>query len=101
MPDQNVAKTIARQIGNQALTMMGASNLVSDQNSLTFKVGRNAKGVTHVVVRLNAHDYYDVEFVRFSMRAKEMRSVKAYREDVPVDALHAILEAETGLYLSL
>jgi len=96
-----IAETIRRQIGHKALYMMGAKNLIASANGLTFKIMRNAKKVTHVVVTLNALDLYDIEFVRCNVRAKEMRKTMSESNGVYADSLHAALEMHTGLATSL
>ena len=98
-----IANTISTQIGRQAFFMMGAKNLVGHESALSFKVGRNSKGVTHVMVTLTADDLYTVEFIKINMhpRAKEMRKVLATVEGIYVDQLHTTIEGGTGLYLSL
>lgn len=97
-----IANEIASQIGNRAFAMMGAKNLVGDEKSLSWKVGRNAKSVTHVTITLDvASDTYQIEFIRCNMRAKVIRKVLASFEGVYADQLHQLIEAETGLYLSL
>ena len=97
----NTAKQIVDQIGNRAFTMMGASNLAAGNDHLSFKVGQNAKRVTHITVTLDASDTYSVEFIRCNLRAKEMRKVLASESNIYADQLHALIERETGLYLSL
>ena len=98
MNDMTVAKTIASQIGNKALFMIGAKNLAGSENSLHFKVGRNSMGVTHVVVTLNSLDLYDMEFL--SCRGTS-RKVKAEANGVYDDMLRKLIETHTGLYTSL
>ncbi len=97
-----VAKTIAKQIGGKALFMMGAKSLTGSEESLTFKVGRGAKGpkgsVTHIKITLEPTDTYTLEafFVRgttFKTRAKV--------EGAYAEMIHPFLKAETGMALSL
>lgn len=105
----NTAQTIAAQIGNRAFAMMGAKNLLGGDNHLQFKVGKNAKGVTHITVTLDPSDTYTVKFdkvtpYRMDRRTGEMKGgVKtlAEVEGVYVDSLKTTIEANTGLYLSL
>ena len=98
MSNLAVANEIRNQIGNRGLMMMGAKNLAGSENSLHFKVGRNSKGVTHVVVTLNGMDLYDVEFL--SCRAGT-RKVKSEASGIYNDMLKDALEEGTGMYLSL
>ena len=52
--------------GNRFIMMVGAKNLVVDKskNELHMKIGRNAKGVSHVRIRLSSMDLYDMEFLQ-------------------------------------
>jgi len=93
-----IASTIASQIGNRAFAMMGAKNLVAGDKSLTFKVGTNAKKVTHIVVELEPSDTYTVRFVRVSRGGAVVSNVS---QDVYADSLHTVIQNHTGLYLSL
>ena len=78
--------------------MLGAKNLVDTGKGLTFKVGRNAKGVTHVTIELLPSDTYRVHFQRVWGTKV---TTKADHSDVYVDSLHRIIESETGMYTSL
>ncbi len=98
METLTVAKTIANQIGNGALFMIGAKNLAGDDNSLSFKIGRNSKSVTHIRVTLNSLDLYDVEFLRCNKNGIKKVSVAS---GVYNDMLNSIIETHTGLYTSL
>ena len=101
MADMHVANTIRDQIGHRALTMMGARNLTGDTDRLIWKVGRNAKRVTAVVVILDPSDTYTVEFWHQKrMPSGEMVKLASH-SGVYFDMLHAIIEKETGFYLSL
>lgn len=96
--DLTVANTIRDQIGNRAFVMMGATNLLGSSDSLQFKVGSNAKKVTHVRIVLDKSDTYTVSFHRcHGASIKELASVS----DVYVEQLHPTIETHTGLYLSL
>jgi hypothetical protein len=93
-----VGRTIAEQIGTRAFMMMGAKNLMASDTSLQFKVGRNAKGVTNIVIRLDPSDTYTVRFAR--VRGSKITDL-AVISDVYADSLHVVIEEHTGLYLSL
>lgn len=101
MSDLRVAETIRAQIGRGAFVMMGAKNLIGGDDYLSWKVGRNAKRVTHVTVTLKLTDLYTVEFLRCSLKAKNPREVLEVSEGIYWDQLHAAIEAGTGMYLSL
>lgn len=97
----NVANEISRQIGNRAFAMMGAKNLLGSEDSLQFKVGRNAKRVTHIRVTLDPSDTYRVEFIRVGRAPMFKTTPVADFDGVYADTLHALIESNTGLYLSL
>lgn len=93
-----VANTIKDQLGRKALVMMGAKNLVGDKNSLSFRIGRNSKGVNYIKITLTPMDLYDVEFG--AIRGTNYK-VKYKAEGIYVDQLHDTIERNTGMYLSL
>lgn len=94
-----VAVTILEQIGgNRFVAMTGAKNLVAGKDSLSMKIGRNAKGVNHVTIRLNADDLYDITFG--SIRGANYK-IKSKAEGVFADMLCEVFEDHTGLYTSL
>ena len=92
-----VARTIQKQLG-KALVMLGAKNLVGGDNYLSFRIGRNSKGVNYVKITLNAKDYYDMEFG--AIRGMKYK-VKSYVKDVPVENMHSTIEDHTGMATSL
>ena len=95
-----IAQTIAQQIGKQALFMLGAKNLVASENALTFKVGRNAKRVTHIKVELNGYDLYDITYYKITNRGLNVIELHTSTM-VYFDQLHADFEAQTGMYTKL
>ena len=96
-----VAETIRQQIGNMAFLMLGAKDLVGSETEkfLQFKVGRNAKSVSHIRVTLTPADTYTVTAYRMR-RSKGVLESKELdtREDVYVDSLHSVIESLTGMY---
>jgi hypothetical protein len=99
----NVAQAILAQLGGQRfLVMTGARNLVGDaqreRGSLSFKVGKNAKGVTHVRITLQADDLYRVESLK--LRGVSVAAL-ATADGVYADQLRATFTAQTGLDTSL
>lgn len=94
----SVADTIAAQIGNRALFMIGAKNLCGSADALSFKVGRNDKRVTHIRIRLTPADVYTVEFL--NCRGFNLTVIDT-RENVYADSLLAVIETGTGLRTSL
>jgi hypothetical protein len=98
MSDMTVANTILDQIGRRALIMIGAKTPVGDEKSVRFKIGRNEKSVTHVVVTLDPSDTYTLSFLRArGVTAKEVSNASF----VYADQLRSVIEKHTGLYTSL
>lgn len=97
-----VAKIIAQQIGNRAFAMLGARNLTLDTKSLTFKIGRNSKSVTHIQVILDPSDTYTVKFIRSRIKDGVPTVTVVHTDsDVYVDSLHQVIESGTGMRTSL
>ena len=102
--NEDVAKTIAKQIGNRAFYMMGAKNLVKGKEKgkdyLGFRIGRNSKGINYIKVFYNAsQDLYEIEFGFVNI--KKGFNVKKSVKGVYVDQLHRIISANTGMTLNL
>jgi len=92
------ARIIHRQIGHRAFAMMGARDILDCGETLQWKVGRNAKKITCVRVTLAPTDTYTVEF--FRGHGLKMKKAAQF-EGIYVDSLHALIESNTGLFLSL
>lgn len=91
-----VHATILEQLGgNRFRVMTGAKDFVSAGNGLSFRIGRNAKRVSHARITLRADDTYKVEFLRYS--ARHGLQTLAVCEQVYADRLQATFTAETGL----
>jgi hypothetical protein len=96
---QQVAKTILQQLGgNKFIAMTGAKNFGSSRNSLQFKIGRNSKSISHVIITLKSSDLYDVEFIR--MRGTSRKVVKKLK-GVYGDMLPKIFKKYTGMNVRL
>jgi hypothetical protein len=94
-----IAQTIMQQIGGRAFFMIGASNFVAQADGgLSFKVGKNAKGVTHLNIELDPSDTYSVRALRVTKRSIAQKGSQCF---VYADQLHTAIEALTGLYTSL
>lgn len=94
-----IAHEILKQLGgNRFIAMTGASNLTGRPDGLSFKIGKNAKKVTHVRVTLTAMDDYDVEFL--SVRGTTIKPVASV-SGVYADNLRQSFESNTGLYTTL
>jgi hypothetical protein len=95
MTDLTVAKIILEQLGgDRFVAMTGATSFIGTEDSLTFRVGRNPKGVSHVRVTLASADLYAVTF---------FHTGKAPRigGDVPCDMLQDVFFEHTGLHTRL
>jgi hypothetical protein len=81
--------------------MMGARELLADDRTLIFRIGKNANGVNRISVTLDWDDTYTVKFLRQS--GAPMFTVRTVSEVSMVHAedLRRVLESGTGLYLSL
>jgi hypothetical protein len=95
MTDLTVAKTIFERLGgDRFIDMTGATGFIGTEDSLTFRVGRNPKGVSHVRVTLASADLYAVTF---------FHTGKAPRiaGDVYCDMLQGVFFEHTGLHTGL
>lgn len=62
---QQLARTILSQLGgNKFVAMTGANQLVSIDNGLRFRIGRNKSSANIVRVMLNGDDTYTMQFWR-------------------------------------
>ena len=101
----NEARLDPRQLlqqlgGNKFIAMTGAKNLAVDKakNTLHMKIGRNAKGVSHLRIKLTGADLYDMEFLQ--VRAGNVK-VKSKVKGVYNDQLQKMFTKHTGMYTSL
>ena len=101
MSDISVARTISEQIGGRAFMMLGAKDLLGDENSLTFRIGHNAQGVTHIRVQLDPSDTYTMQFLKVGRAPRFERKVLSETDNVYVEDLRRIIEQKTGMYTSL
>jgi hypothetical protein len=99
MKDMTIAKTILEQLGgNRFIAMTGAKNLLSQDNALTFKIGRNSSQVNFVKIELTPDDTYTMTFSNMNInRIKEIKKL----EGVYNDMLQNIFTETTGLYTTL
>jgi hypothetical protein len=94
-----VAETIMQQIGGKAFAMMGTKkDIWHDKNSLIFKV-RGSRVCQKVKVELKGDDTYTVSFYHIDVRTYKVTSKEV--AGIYYDNLNHIIEAETGIYLSL
>ena len=93
--DAKKAKTILQQLGaNRFIAMTGAKNFAFDSKYMSFKIGRNSKGINHVRIAHNAKDLYDMEFGFNSVKGYK---VKKKVKDVYADMLTKIFQKYTGM----
>ena len=99
LTESQVAKIILQQLGgNKFIAMTGAKNLGASGKSLSMKIGRNSKSISHVVITLKSSDLYDMEFIR--MRGASRKVVKKVTV-VYNDMLGKIFTKYTGLRVRL
>lgn len=94
-----VPAEILRQLGGNMFRMMtGAKDFMGGNDRLTFRIGRNAKGVNMVRIILEPSDLYTMEFmaVRNCVFKMTARAEEIYNED-----LTAIFTEHTGLDVRL
>jgi len=95
-----IANEIYRQLGgNKFRVMTGAKNMVSLENGIAMRIGRNKTNANYMEIVLNELDLYDITFAKVTKNF-EMKSVKGY-DNVYNDMLVRIFESHTGMYTSL
>ena len=97
---KQIAKTILQQLGgNKFIAMTGAKNLGFTDKGLQMKIGRNSKGVTHVIIELDrGKDLYNIEFVQVrNFKRKTIKKLKG----IYADQLGEIFTRYTGLRIRL
>ena len=96
----HIANEIYRQLGgNKFRVMTGAKMMVSTENGIRMRIGRNKTNANFMEVSLNSLDLYDVTFAKLT-KMGEMKSVKEY-ENVYNDMPVSIFESHTGMYTTL
>ena len=96
----HIANEIYRQLGgNRFRVMTGAKMMVSTENGIRMRIGRNKTNANFMEVSLNGLDLYDVTFAKLT-KMGEMKSVKTY-DNVYNDMLVSIFESHTGMYTTL
>ena len=82
--------------GKRFMAMTGAKPLTIDKKrkELLFKIGRNAKGINLVTIRLTSLDLYDMEFAQVRMGNKK---IKAVEKRVYGDQLQKFFKKHTGM----
>jgi hypothetical protein len=78
--------------------MTGAKNLGSTNKSLQFKIGRNSKSISHVIITLKSSDLYEMEFIRIrGVKRTVVKKVKG----VYADQLQTMFTKYTGMNTKL
>ena len=96
----DIANEIYRTLGgNRFRVMTGAKMMVSTENGIRMRIGRNKTNANFMEVSLNGLDLYDVTFAKVT-KMGEMKSVKEY-DNVYNDMLVSLFESHTGMYTSL
>ncbi|MGT2457650.1 hypothetical protein ACU4GI_32630 [Cupriavidus basilensis] len=102
-PDQTVALEILNQLGGaRRLSLFtGATNFLSTPDSVRFRLPADTAkdGITHVTVRLNEMDTYDVTYQKANASQASAETI-CTDEGIYCDGLVASFERTTGLYLS-
>jgi hypothetical protein len=100
MNPKQVSQTILSQLGGGRFTVMtGAKNFAySNDGTLSFRIGKNAAGFTHVKIALNGLDLYDMTFIK--IRKYDIVK-KETVNNIYCDQLRDIFEDRTGMYTSL
>tara|TARA_B100000287_G_scaffold202436_1_gene191155 strand:- start:693 stop:1022 length:330 start_codon:yes stop_codon:yes gene_type:complete len=97
--DAKKAKILLQQLGgNRFIAMTGAKNFAFDSKYMSFKIGRNSKGINHVRIAHNAKDLYDMEFGFNSVKGYK---VKKKVKDVYADMLGTMFKKYTGMNVRL
>ena len=94
---EDFAGEILKQLGgNKFIAMTGAKNLAKDAKTQTIhmKIGKNAKSISHVRIKLNGKDLYDMEFLR--ARGANIKVV-SQANDIYNDQLQSVFTEHTGL----
>ena len=96
--DLRIATEIHKQLGSRALYMIGAKDLMAAEKSLTFKIMRNEKKVTHIKIELNVMDTYDVTY--FNIRGIKIKEINK-SEGIYNDMLLTSIRVNTSLNTNL
>ncbi len=98
MTNETALTTLSQLGGNRAMFMVGGKNIIADENTLSFTIGRNTHRISSVRITLDPSDTYTMTFLR---KAHGGLVVVKEVDDVYADMLRSIFESTTGMYLSL
>ena len=97
--DKKKAAVLLKQLGgNKFIAMTGAKGFAFSDKYMSFKIGRNSKGINFVRIGHNAKDLYDMEFGFVSVKGIK---VKKKVNDVYADMLGTIFTKYTGMNVRL
>ena len=97
--DRKKAAIILKQIGgNRFIAMTGAKGFAFSDKYMSFKIGRNSKGINFVRIGHNSKDLYDMQFGFVSVRGIK---VKKKVKDVYADMLGQMFKKYTGMNVRL
>ena len=97
--DRKKAAVLLKQLGgNRFIAMTGAKGFAFSSKYMSFKIGRNSKGINFVRIGHNAKDLYDMEFGFVSVKGIK---VKKKVKDVYADMLGTIFTKYTGMNVRL
>ena len=90
------AKELLQQLGgNKFKAMTGAKDFGIGNDGLHFKIGKNSKSISHIVIDYDrGKDLYDMKFLR--VRAGKIKVIKKVK-DVYFDQLQKIFTKYTGM----
>jgi len=98
---RTIPEVIRDQIGGQALTMLGAYNLLQDSKTnnpyLSFRI-RGSRKINYIKISYTLDDLYEMEFGQ--VRKFDYKVVDKHGM-VCADQLHDIISDATGLATSL
>ena len=97
---KEIAATILSQLGGagRLVAMTGAKFFTSHpEGGLSFKIGRNSKGVNYCKISLTSDDLYTVDFTRVTFKKI---TAKGTTEGAYCDMLVDLFENATGMYLT-
>lgn len=99
---KHIAATIIRQLGNKAITMIGAKNFVYLTRGIQFQIGGNCKRVNVIQIRLTLADLYDVKYLKRSGPKALYQCTRLHEsKGIFADQLHNDIEENTGMKTSL
>lgn len=98
MDNKTISMTIAKQIGNKALMMIGTKNIFEIDNGLMIKHSCRGSKTNVIKITLNGSDLYDMEFIK--THGAKINTI-AKEEDIYCDMLCDMIEKHSGLYTHL